>query len=127
MKKLDLENYISLPIEKPSWDSASLNELMSRHFYLQMMDVWGEADRLVRYHSTSCIDTIDNQVKNFHNICSTIHYNENIEEGVKWELKIAQWELLDFCIWDNVFYNDSNSVMKWFDQWQYDINYDLIS
>ena len=40
--------------------------------------------------------------------------------------KVAEWELFDYCLWDNQFQNDSVSVMKWFDQWCYDINYDLL-
>ncbi|MBR5376218.1 MAG: hypothetical protein IK139_02955 [Lachnospiraceae bacterium] len=48
-------------------------------------------------------------------------------EGIKWELKIAEWELYDFVLWDNLFRNTRKSVTLWFDEWCYSTNFEEVS
>ena len=126
MNKMALDDFIIRANDSPKWDPVSLTELMDRNFLLQMMDVWGEADKVIKTHEKSNTEEIIKQLSNFHDVCNIIYLNENIDDNVKWELKVAEWELFDYCLWDNLFKNDSVSVMKWFDQWCYDINYDLL-
>ena len=126
MNKMALDDFIARANDNPKWDSVSLTELMDRNFLLQMMDVWGEAEKVIKSFEKSNNDDVIKQLSNFHDVCNIIYLNENIDDNVKWELKVAEWELFDYCLWDNLFHNDSVSVMKWFDQWCYDINYDLL-
>jgi hypothetical protein len=132
MKTISPQNYVTLddfviqPTEAPKWDAISLDELMNRNLLLQMMDIWGEADKAVQAYLSSNTEATVKQLSNFHDVCNIIYSNPSIDNDTKWELKVAEWELYDFCLWDNSFHNDSSSVMKWFDQWCYDINHDLL-
>ena len=126
MNKITLDDFIGQAHDKPKWEPDSLAELMDRNLMLQLMDIWGEANKAVDAHKKNNIDDVIKQLSNLHDVCNIIYLNKNIDENVKWELKVAQWELLDYCLWDNLFQNDSVSVMKWFDQWCYDINYALL-
>jgi hypothetical protein len=123
MKKLSLDEFIVQPQDSPKWDLDSLNELMSRDFVFQMMDVWGEANKAIQIHQTNNTEAILKQLLNLHDVCNIVYFNDNIHNDVKWELKVAEWEIFDYCLWDNEFQNDSDSVMKWFDQWCYDVNF----
>ena len=126
MIKMTLDDFIVQEHDNPKWDPASLTELMERNLVLQFMDIWGEANKVLQAYKKSNADDIIKQLRNLHDVCNIIYVNDNIDENIKWELKVAEWELFDFCLWDNQFQNDSASVMKWFDQWCYDINYDLL-
>ena len=97
-----------------------------RTFFSQMNDVWGEANKAVESSSEGRTDKLIRQLKVFSDICSIIYMNPNITDGAKFELREAEWELYDFCLWDNELHNTPKSVMRWFDQWLYDINYDLL-
>jgi len=114
MKKMTLEDFIVKPHDEPKWDLDSLKKLMDRNFVLQMMDVWGEADKVIQAYKNNKKENILKQLSNFHDVCNIIYLNENIDEKIKWELKVAEWELYDFCLWENLFQNDATSVMKWF-------------
>ena len=126
MIKMTLDDFIVQEHDHPKWDPASLTELMERNLLLQFMDIWGEANKVLQAYKKSNTDNIIKQLRNLHDVCNIIYINDSIDENIKWELKVAEWELFDFCLWDNQFQNDSVSVMKWFDQWCYDINYDLL-
>jgi len=63
------------------------------------------------------------QIDLFHSICANIYANSTVYEEGKFELKLAQWELYDYCLWDNTFGNNSKSIMRWFDEWAYQANY----
>ena len=98
-----------------SWDNRKLS---------QMNDVWGEVNRAVKYYKEwkngdnvkheYLMHHLDTMV---HYICFLVHSNPNIADGIKAELRAAQWELYDFLLWDNERNNDVISVMHWFDQW----------
>ena len=104
--------------EISNWDN--------RTFFSQMNDVWGEANKAVEISCEGKTEKLTQQLKVFSEICSIIYSSPNISDGAKYELREAEWELYDFCIWNNELQNTSDSVMRWFDQWLYDINYDLL-
>ena len=99
---------------------------MNRNFILLMMDVWGEANKVIEIFQTKNTEAILKQLSNFHDVCNIIYLNDDIDDEVKWELKVAEWEIYDYCLWDNEFQNDSSSIMRWFNQWCYDVNYDIM-
>ena len=123
---MTLEDFIAKSHDEPKWDPVSLSELMNRNLLLQLMDIWGEANKVIQAYIKSNTEDVQKQLSNFHDVCSIIYLNNKIDENIKWELKVAEWEMYDFCLWDNRFHNDTTSVMKWFDQWCYDINHDLL-
>ncbi len=115
-------------------DEKIKKEWFDRSFYAQMMDIWGEADRLRNYKidydrakTKEAYNRMEKQGELFHHLCNTIYLNPKSSVGQKWELKCAEWELYDFVFWDNEWNNSAETVTSWFDQWCYDINYDILS
>ena len=125
MKKLTLNEFTDMQ-RIPVCSSETLEFWQGRSFYVQMMDIWGQASSVIKEYENDNAEAVKHELSNFSNLCCIIYANQNISEGAKWELNIAEWELMDFCLWDNEWNNDAVSVMKWFDQWCYDINYDLL-
>ena len=125
MNKLSWQDFIKVDLTSDvdySWDV--------RPFVSHMSDVWGEANRVIQYFDEwRNEDTNDNhekflcQISFFHDVCANIYANNTVFEEGKFELKLAQWELYDYCLWDNTFGNNSKSVMRWFDEWAYQANY----
>ena len=107
-------------------ESQEISDWHERTFFSQMNDVWGEANKAVEISSEGRTNKLIRQLKVFSEICSIIYMNPNITDGAKYELREAEWEIYDFCLWNNELHNTPESVMKWFDQWLYDINYDLL-
>ena len=124
MKKIPLSEFLKLK-PKQMWDDDLTKEWSDKNFYLKMMDIYGEANNVVRLYKSN-EENIVKQFSNLHNLCNIMVLDERIDKGTKDELRTAEWEILDFCLWDNLFHNDEKSVMKWFNQWCYDINYDLL-
>ncbi|MDR0221124.1 MAG: hypothetical protein LBI54_06960 [Lachnospiraceae bacterium] len=90
-----------------------------RPLLAQLMDISIEVEKMINNKATE-------QLEQIHNICTLIYANANILEGTKYELKVAEWELWDYLCWDNEWNNDDKSIMQWWNQWIYHINYDLI-
>ena len=91
-----------------------------------MSDVWGEASQCVALKSSDNNTALDSHIMTFIRIVDSVLTDDKISDGAKRELKEAEWELLDYCIWDNEWNNTDKSVMSWFDQWVFDYNYDNI-
>ena len=127
MEKISFEDFMNsetaiIPDEIPTDDYIQLRS--TRTFLFQMADVTGEVIRLVRrfedwknnntderkYH------TVVNYLNIVHKFCYIVHSCPNVTDEEKRELKQAQWELYDYCLWGNERKNDAKSVMKWFDQ-----------
>ena len=130
-EKTEFEDFVK---ETDPEDDKIKREWWERNFYAQMMDIWGEADRLRNYKleydsnkSEESYKRMEKQADLFHHLCNTIYLNPESSYGQKWELKCAEWELYDFVFWDNEWNNTAETVTSWFDQWCYDINYDLLS
>ena len=110
-------------MKKQSWQDFIKTDLASdidfswdvRPFVSHMSDVWGEANRVIQYYDAWQNDKTENKHENFlqqinlfHDVCANIYANNTVFEEGKFELKIAQWELYDYCLWDNTFNNNSN-------------------
>ncbi|MCL1884094.1 MAG: hypothetical protein FWF81_10135 [Defluviitaleaceae bacterium] len=125
MNKLGWQDFINADLASDvdySWDV--------RPFVSHMSDVWGEANRAIKYfdewknnETHDSYEKFMQQINLFHDICANIYANSTVFEEGKFELKLAQWELYDYCLWDNTFKNNSKSVMRWFDEWAYQANY----
>jgi hypothetical protein len=125
MNKLSWQEFVQTDLAAEtdySWDV--------RPFVSHMSDVWGEANRVIQYYdewrvekTEECRQRFMQQIKLFHDICANIYANSTVFEEGKFELKLAQWELYDYCLWDNTFDNDSKRVMRWFNEWAFQANY----
>ena len=121
-----------------TFDEQSLAFWKSRNFYTQMMDVWGEVDKARNYYLKwkETPDTAPEKEHRFQALLKSLKFvreclaivkeNNDFEEKVKKTFRIAEWELYDFFFWDNEFYNTAETVTRWFDQWCFNINYDLL-
>ena len=121
-----------------TFDEQSLAFWKSRNFYTQMMDVWGEVDKARKYYikwkeatdatpeKTQRFEALLKSLKFVRECLAIVKENNDFEEKVKKTFRIAEWELYDFFFWDNEFYNTAETVTRWFDQWCFNINYDLL-
>ena len=112
-------------------DAEVLKMRQSRTLYRQMMDVWGEMSGSVESYKKLkkkklTKEELFDQLRAFHRICCTVYSSSNITDGAKWELKVAEWELYDFMLWNNEFHNTIKSVTYWFDEWCYGINKEML-
>jgi len=124
-KKISLENFIDGEIDTSHIAEQEVETWLNRTFFSQMIDIWGEANRIVESIKAGC-DIFLDQMKVFHDMCCIIYLNPNVTDGEKNELKICHWELFDFALWGNEWKNDVITIMKPFDIWMYGINYDLL-
>ncbi|MDR0248240.1 MAG: hypothetical protein LBI44_01035 [Oscillospiraceae bacterium] len=120
MKKVDLKTFLA---DIPSAGADRIYPLSRFNLFSQMNDVWGEANRAVTGGYTG--DSLARQMDLVSKICLRIYSNPEIANDIKCELRQAEWQLYDFCLWDNVSCNDSISVMYWFDKWNDPCNYFL--
>jgi hypothetical protein len=104
--------------------SDIINEWKQRMLYEQMLDIWGQANAVIElYKSNYGNSDIENALSNFSRLCCIIYGNDLIKHSIKWELKIAEYELYDFFN-DNTFINNETTVMRWFNEWCYEINFE---
>lgn len=57
-----------------------------------------------------------------HEVCCLIYANKNVYDEEKETLKYAEWEFLNYVLWDS----KDKSAVYWFNQWNNDINYSLL-
>ena len=95
-------------------------------YHRQMIDLWGEANKIVGYLKEDEVDdeALHQKFNTLHELCLTLYHEPDtvISQGLKYELKEAEWELYDFIWGENVFRNRSNTVAKWWDQWMFSSN-----
>lgn len=97
-----------------------------RSFKQQMQDVYGEAYRLVKY-SQEDSDKLSVQWDVLDEFCAMTYLSPRTTKGEKDTLRLAEWELYDYVFGNNTFGNNSTSVMRWFNQWMFDVNYAVLA
>lgn len=90
-----------------------------------MSDVWNEAKQCVDLKKANNIKAPNSHINIFIDTVNCVLTDDKISIGAKTELMEAEYELLDFCIWDNEWKNTPEGAMGWFDQWMFDYNYNL--
>jgi len=88
-------------------------------------DVWGEADKCIKLKNSEGTQSLEKQILVFINTVNAVLTDPKLSKGAKEELRASEWELLDYCVWDNEWKNKGNSAMEWFDQWMFAYNYEL--
>ena len=141
-KKIEYEDFIRdghYDLKEFTFDEQTMDFWKSRNFYTQMMDIWGEVDKAKRNYVV-WRDVPENEpekkAKRFEVFLKSLQFvreclavvkeNNGFEEQVKKTFRIAEWELYDFFFWDNEFGNTVDTVMRWFDQWCFGINCELL-
>lgn len=124
----DFINDFIFKINLDEIDEEKANKWHSRSFYSQMMDVWGEVDKTINaYKENRSEEDILTHLNLVSKLCSIVYLDPKVLNGAKYELRVAEWELYDFLFWDNEFHNTVDTIMNWFNQWCFDINYELLS
>ena len=126
---ISLEDFIKKEPEKPDIDKAILDARHKKDLHKQLLDVWGEVDASMALYDKYKKKNTDredllSQLECVHNCCYTIYSDDKASDGIKWELKVAEWELYDFILWDNYLRNTRKSVTLWFDEWCYGTNFE---
>lgn len=123
--KISYEDFMKKKPEVPDLNPEILKNRQSHDLHRQMLDVWGEVDSaLILYDKwkkgKAERTDLEEQLECVHNCCFVIYSDDKASAGIKWELKVAEWELYDFTLWDNRFKNNRKTVTLWFDEWCYD-------
>ncbi len=126
---IKLEDFIKKEPEVPDIDRAILEGRHKNSLHRQLLDVWGEVDSSLSLYDKwkkgkASKEDVLSQLECVHRCCYTIYSDGKASKGIKWELKIAEWELYDFILWDNYLQNTRKSVTLWFDEWCYNTNFE---
>lgn len=121
---ISYEDFIRKEPDVPDISENILAHRHSKDLHHQLLDVWGEVDSALSIYDRwkkgkADEKDVKEQLECVHNCCYTVYSDEKASEGIKWELKVAEWELYDFVLWDNSFKNNRRSVTLWFDEWCY--------
>lgn len=136
MDKINLDDFIKKDYDEDIIDKIPSDILESWHnrtIYSQLLDVWGEANRAFEMwkdfkakKNKYQLKDIEDQLDNMNRLCNIIYHDNSVTDGMKYELKVAEWELYDFCLWNNIRKYNKNNIMSWFNQWCFDINPKLL-
>lgn len=126
--KVSYDDFMKREPEVPDIDPLILKNRQSHDLHRQLLDVWGEVDSSLSLYDKwkkgqADRTDLEKQLECVHNCCFVIYSDEKASKGIKWELKVAEWELYDFILWDNRFNNNRKTVTIWFDEWCYDTTY----
>ena len=122
--KRELNEFVNMDPVKPQIDEAILAARHSKNLHRQLLDVWGEVDVAMALYDKwkkgkATLDDVKSQLECVHKCCYTVYSDTKANKWAIWELKVAEWELYDFILWDNEFHNTRKSVTLWFDEWCY--------
>lgn len=126
MEKIKFEDFIKTYPDINDFDEETATVWRNRHqftFIQQMSDVWGEAEKCISLKNNGEQQQLERQVKVFVNTVNAVLTDPKLTKGSKEELRASEWELLDYCVWNNECKN--KDPLGWFDQWMYDYNFDL--
>lgn len=118
---MTLEEFLDRPLVY-SGRTEELEAWGQRSFKQQMQDIYGEAYRFIKF-SQEHSDKLESQWGVLDNFCIMTFLDPSTTKGERETLQLAEWELYDYVFGDNSFRNDENSIMRWFNQWMYDVNY----
>lgn len=128
-----LKGVKTLEEDIPEISQDELNCWHSHNFYSQMMDVCGEIENTKRikanYDASQSSDDYERLIESLnkvHRYCTIVRLDDKITPAKAYDLLIAEWFLRDCMIGDNAFNISPKYYTEWFDQWLYDINFDLL-
>jgi hypothetical protein len=104
--------------------AGRLESANTRDVHLCLVDLWGEADRLVRAAGED--PRGEDARRQLESVCKALYVVENHAQttpGLLYETRAAEAILFDFLFGDNVFRVDARSAMSWFAQWYKGYNF----
>lgn len=138
IEKISYNDFMNMKFDINDIDKELLDFWYKRSRQSIMLDIYGGADEIISIckktpkfkdrinNKNNYKDAILTQLKSFHRVCRIIYNNPNITSGLKWEVKVAEWEMLDYILWNNERNYNINTIMEWFNQWCFDANLELI-
>lgn len=128
-----LKGVKSLGEDVPEISQEELNCWHTHNFYSQMMDVCGEIENTKRLRvlyeadaSSETFDKLKQSVAKVHKYCTIVRLDPKTNSSQSTDLSIAEWFLRDCMIGDNTFNISPEYYTDWFDQWLFDINFNLL-
>lgn len=95
----------------------------------RLADVWATADDLLSCYE-ACQGSDETKLcqyaQRMDSLISMICADESRGPRFRESIREAQWEVFNFVFGDNSFGHSGRSSMQWFDQFMYDINFDLV-
>lgn len=121
LEKIDLPDFLDQYNPKPDKEVQEIAN--SRSIFYQLIDLYGEAKRI-----NQCMDkeSMIKQLESCHRVCVKILNHSDVTPGMSYEVKVAEWSLYDFYLWDNKLHNNQNSIMSWFNQWYIGFNFSIL-
>ena len=123
MEKMSLDEFLKSDDSAQVVSAIDPDVLASRHntsLYRQLMDIWGEANHSMdiwkdykKKRKKGRYPDLLGQLEAFHKVCCIVYSNPNVNIYAKKTLRIAEWELYDFILWDNELYNKFRSLVIW--------------
>ena len=120
--KMSYTEFKELDFALSDVDNDYVQSWSEMSFLSQMLDAWAEMDFTLKSFEQGNKDEILQHAKMLHEVCCLIYANPNVFDEEKETLKYAEWEFLDYVLWGS----NNKSAIYWFNQWNYDINYDLV-
>ncbi len=122
---MTLDEFVNRPLVYEG-RADELDSWSERSFKQQMQDIYGEAHRFIKFHREGS-DRLSDQWDVLDAFCMMTYLDPSTTCGERETLKLAEWELYDYVFGDNVFRNNDESIMRWFNQWIYDVNYAVLA
>ena len=122
-KEISLDDFLKTKFSLENFDEGFVVDWNNKTFFSQMLDVWGEMNYTHQaYSNGSDSSDVLKHLYSFHDVCCLVYNNPNVLSGEKYSLKIAEWEFINYILGKS----KDKSCIKWFDQWNYDINFDFV-
>ena len=113
-----------MKLDDDTCDPKRQEMVNSRTIFFSLVDLYGEAKKL---NQATNSDEINKQLESCNKLFNLIRHHKDCTDGMRYELKITEWSLYDFYLGKNLFRNNSQSIMSWFNQWYVGFNFALLS
>lgn len=124
----DRERFIEVGAQVKS-DKTEEVELWNSHSVeSRLIDIWATADDLLSCSNSenSSEASLNSYAERMENLISIICADPAQGRGFRETVREAQWEVFNYVFGDNSFGHSGKSSMSWFDQFMFDINYNLV-
>lgn len=128
-KKQNFKQFAKSEVDLSDFDKDYIIDWNNRTFFAQMLDAWGEMnythqcykDYLANPNSSTKNNMISHANK-MHDVCNLIVKNPNVYKEEADTLRFAEWQFYNYIFG----YSKDDSCIKWFNQWCFDANLNLV-
>lgn len=107
--------------EAALWNSHSMES--------RLIDIWATVDDFMGCYVRQggvTDEKLDSYAERMESLVSMVCSDTTRGPGFAETVREAQWEVINFAYGDNAFGYEGRACMQWFDQFMYDINFDLV-